>query len=98
MRRWLAAALLLVAALSGCSEGEAQRAVDDAQSEVSRAVDNVELPEVDWEKHGADVRRRLDRLAKEADCSGLRDELAKVEKNDTELTRYIKAQLRRIEC
>jgi hypothetical protein len=72
--------------------------VGQARDQVSTAVDDIDLPKVDWEKHGARAKERLDRLAEQADCPGLREQLAKAEPNDTQLTRYIKAQLRKVDC
>jgi hypothetical protein len=95
----LAAALVL--ALTGCSEQDAQDAqdaVDQARDEVSTAVEDLDLPNVDWEKYGEDARRRLEQLGEQADCQGLKEELAKVEGNDTELTRYVKALIREVDC
>jgi hypothetical protein len=54
------------------------------------------LPEVNWGKQGKRLKRRLDDLAERADCSALRKQLAQREANDAEVTRYIKAQLRRV--
>jgi hypothetical protein len=98
----LASALLAAAALTGCSEREAQRAADQAAERVETSARDAadearkELGNVDWERYGDDLKRRLDTLADRADCSALRKELAKREANDTDLTRYIKAQLRRV--
>jgi hypothetical protein len=97
-RRAVAALAVAVLALTGCSEGEAQDAVDEARDQVSTAVEDVDLPKVDWQKYGTEAKQRLDRLAEQADCQGLQDELAQTEANDTQLTRYIKAQLRRLNC
>ena len=86
--------------LGGCSEEEAQDAADRAQEEASQAVDeaskaleDVELPEVDWEECGNDLKERIDSLAAEADCDCAGD-MAQEESNDTEVTEYIKAQIR----
>ncbi|HET6562971.1 MAG TPA: hypothetical protein VFG72_13935 [Marmoricola sp.] len=87
----LASLALGATLLTGCSEGEAERAVDRAADRVKREVGD--LPDVNWEKHGKKLKRRVDQLAEKADCSELR-KLAKREANDTEVTRYIKAQLR----
>ena len=86
-------------ALSGCSEGEADRVAKRAERAANEAADRVgdevgKLPDVNWEKHGNQLKRRVDRLAEKADCSQLR-KLARQEDNDSEVTRYIKAQLRR---
>jgi outer membrane murein-binding lipoprotein Lpp len=96
--RVIAVLTVAVLALTGCSEGEAQDAVEQARDQVSTAVEDVELPKVDWKKYGTEAKQRLDRLAEQADCQGLKDELAEAEPNDTQLTRYIKAQLRRLSC
>lgn len=83
----IVAVLALTAALTtACSEEDAQQAVDRAQDEVSSALDD------------ADLQDKLDELTANADCDGLRRELAKAEDNDTEVTRYIKAQLREVDC
>ena len=96
-------ALLAVLALSlalttGCSEEDAQKAVDQAKDQVSSAVKDADLPDVDWDKYSGEVKARLEKLAADADCSGLKRELAKAEGNDTDLTRYIKAQIRKADC
>lgn len=96
--RLAGAVTLVVVSLAGCSEQETQRAVDQAADEVSSAVDQADLPDVQWEKYGDQVRDRLDGLVDRADCSGLEQELAKAEGNDAELTRYIKAALRELDC
>jgi hypothetical protein len=96
------ASLLLGATLvTGCSESDADRVADRAERAADEAADRVRdevgnLPEVDWGKQGRKLKRRLDNLAENADCSALRRELAQREANDTEVTRYIKAQLRRV--
>jgi type II secretory pathway pseudopilin PulG len=103
MRRLAVVSTALVlgaAVLTGCSEGEADRAADRAEQAANEAADRVreeaeKLPDVDWGKQGRQLKRRLDRLAENADCSQLR-KLAQRESNDTEVTRYIKAQLRRV--
>jgi hypothetical protein len=97
----LASLLLGVTLLTGCSEGEADRAANRAERAAEEAADRVRdevgnLPEVDWVKQGRKLKRRLDNLAEKADCSALRKELARREPNDAEVTRYIKAQLRRV--
>ena len=94
----LAALALTLSLTAACSEEDAQKAVDRAKDEVSSAVQDADLPDVDWGKYSGEVKARLEELADEADCSGLKRELAKVEGNDTELTRYIKAQLRKADC
>jgi hypothetical protein len=96
--RALAALALVLVAGTACSEQDAQDAVDQARDQASSAIEDADLPEVDWQKYSGELQDRLDRLADQADCQGLRDELAKAEGNDAELTRYIKAQLRKIDC
>lgn len=93
--RWLAATVLTLVAVTGCSE---QDAVDRARSEASSAVDQADLPDVDWQRYSGQLQDRLDKLAEEADCSGLQQELARAEGNDTEIVDYIKAQLRELGC
>jgi hypothetical protein len=97
----LTSLLLGATLLTGCSEGEADRAANRAERAAGEAADRVrdevgKLPEVDWGKQGKGLKRRLDNLAEKADCSALRVQLAKPEANDAEVTRYIKAQLRRV--
>ena len=97
----LASLLLGVTLLTGCSDSKADRAADRAQRAADEAAarvrDEVEkLPDVDWSQEGRKLKRRLDDLADNADCSALRKQLARREANDTEVTRYIKAQLRRV--
>ncbi len=98
-RGGLLAVVALTAALTtGCSEKDAQDVVDQAKDRASAAIEDAELPDVDWQKYSGELQDRLDKLAAEADCSGLKEELAKVEGNDSELTRYIKVQLRKADC
>ena len=85
-RSLVAVLALTVALTTSCSEDDAQKAVDRAQDEVSSALDDAGLQD------------KLDELTANADCDGLRRELAKSEGNDTEVTRYIKAQLRKADC
>ncbi len=96
----LTSILLGATLLTGCSEGEADRAANRAERAANEAADRVrdevgKLPEVDWQRQGKGLKRRLDNLAEKADCSGLR-KLARREANDAEVTRYIKAQLRSV--
>lgn len=98
-----ALALLLGALVSGCSDEAddvADRAADraseiagQASDEVGDQLGDVELPEVDWSQYGDRLRSRLDQLAAQSDCEGLRKELTKAEGDDTQLTKYIKRQL-----
>jgi DNA-binding ferritin-like protein len=101
-----ALALSLGAGLVGCSD-EADRAVDDAadraselagqaSEELEGQLDDAELPKVDWSQYGDRLRNRLDQLSEQADCQGLRRELTRAEADDTDLTAYIKRQIRRV--
>lgn len=94
----LAGLALTLSLTAACSEEDAQKAVDQARDEASSAIEDADLPDVDWDKYSGEVRTKLEDLAAEADCSGLKRELAKAEGNDTELTRYIKAQLQELDC
>ena len=100
-----AAALLAVPALlalGACSEGDADRAVeratDEARDAASSALEDVELPDVDWQEYGRDVKRRIDRAAEEADCATLREELVQLESASSEVTDYIEARLEEAGC
>jgi hypothetical protein len=95
----LASLLLGVTLLTGCGESEADRVANRAERAANEVADRVreeaeKLPDVDWGKQGEKLKRRVDRLADEADCSRLR-KLARQEADDTQVTRYIKAQRRR---
>ena len=94
----LAALALTLTLTTACSEDDAQKAVDQAKDKVSSAARDADLPDVDWDKYSGEVKARLQELADDADCSGLKRELAKAEGNDSDLTRYIKAQLRQADC
>jgi hypothetical protein len=96
--RGLIAVLALTISLAACSEDDAQKAVDQAKDRASSAIKDADLPDVDWDKYSGELQKKLDELADNADCSGLKRELAKAENNDTDLTRYIKAQLRKADC
>lgn len=92
------AGLVAVLALTGCSEKDAQRAADRARDEVDSALRSVDVPKVKWDRYGTKLRNRLDRLADSADCKQLKRELTSAEKNDEQLTRYIKVKLRQANC
>jgi hypothetical protein len=100
--RTLAALVLTGAlALTGCSEDDAQDAADQARESASQAaedareqLEDAELPEVDWDQYGEEVKERLDTLADQADCDSLEEELAQAEADDSDLTEYIKAKIR----
>jgi len=96
--RLVAAVVLTLPVTAGCSEEDAQDAVDRARDQASAAVEDADLPEVDWQKHSGELQERLERLADNADCAGLKRELTEAEGDDVELTRYIKAQLRKLDC
>jgi hypothetical protein len=91
----LVAVLALTLGLgTACSEDDAQKAVDQARDRASSALEDADLPDLNSEE----LEKRLNELAEKADCAGLKRELAKAENNDTEVTRYIKAQLRKADC
>lgn len=97
-RTWatvLAAPLLL---LTGCSEDDADRAVDQAREAASSAMDEVDLPEVDWDRYGEELQDELDRAAEEADCELLRESLNRYESTSNEVTDYIEAKLEEAGC
>ena len=98
VRRAIAGLALTLVAATGCSEQATQDAVDDARDQASAAIDEADLPEVNWEDYSGDLQDRLDNLAANADCAGLKEELAKMEGNDTEVTEYIKAQIEALDC
>ena len=98
--RTLAAAvsLLAVVALSGCSQDDAQDAVDQAKDAVSSAAGDVDLPKVDWSKYDDKLQSKIDELAAAADCDSLQKELTDNGKLDTDVTAYIKAKLADAGC
>ena len=100
MRTLAAVSLLAALALSGCSQDDAQDAVDKAKDAASSAVAeaDVELPEVDWDKYGDKLRAKIDELAASADCESLKAELDDRGKLDTEVVAYIKAKLEEAGC
>ena len=97
-RALLATLALTLVTVTGCSEQDAQDAVGQARDQASSAIEDADLPDVNWQQYSGELQDKLDELASNADCDGLRRELAKVETNDTELTRYIKSQLRNADC
>lgn len=101
-RRMIAGLALTLVAVTGCSETGTEGAIDDAgeqaRDEVSSALEDADLPEVDWDQYSGDLQDRLDNLAEDVDCSALEEELAKMEANDTEVTEYIKAQIEALDC
>ena len=100
--RTLAAAvsLLAVVALSGCSQDDAQDAVDQAKDAASSAVSDadIQLPDVDWSKYGDKLQGKIDELAASADCESLQKELTDRGKLDSDVTAYIKAKLEQAGC
>lgn len=97
--RWTATLVVpFLLALGACSEGDADRAVDQARDAASSALDEVEIPDVDWSQYGDKVRDRIDRAADEADCKVLRDSLNRYESTSNEVTDYIEAKLEEAGC
>jgi hypothetical protein len=96
------AVLSLIAALtvSGCSGDDAGEAVDQAQDAVSSAAADaeVQIPDVDWEKYGADLKAQIDELAEAADCESLEAQLDDQGQLDAEVVDYIKAKLEEAGC
>lgn len=100
--RMVAGLALTLVALTGCSDQGTQGAMDDVEAEVrdeaQSAIEQADLPEVNWDKYSTDLQERLDDLAANVDCSALEEEMAKMEANDAEVTEYIKAQLEQLDC
>jgi hypothetical protein len=84
--------------VGACSEGDADQAVDDAREAASSALEEVEIPEVDWSQYGEDVKEELDKAAEEADCKLLRESLNRYESTSNEVTDYIEAKLEEAGC
>lgn len=101
--RWAAALVVpLLLAVGACSEGDAEQAadqaVDDARDAASSALEEVEIPDVDWSQYGDDLREELDKAAEEADCAQLRESLDRYESTSNEVTEYIEAKLEEAGC
>jgi hypothetical protein len=97
--RWSAALVVpLLLGVGACSEGDADQAVDQARDAASSALEEVEIPDVDWSQYGDDVRERIDKAAEEADCTVLRDSLNRYESTSNEVTEYIEAKLEEAGC
>lgn len=100
-RRLASAVLLLAVAtgpLAGCSEGDAEEAVDQAREAASSAIDDVDLPDVDWGAFGDRLKDRIDEAAEKADCDALADAVTRYEGQSNDLTDYIEAKLREADC
>jgi hypothetical protein len=97
--RWSALLVLpLLLGVGACSEGDADEAVDQARDAASSALEDVEIPDVDWSQYGDDVRERIDQAAEEADCKLLRESLNRYESTSNEVTEYIEAKLEEAGC
>ena len=97
--RWAAALVVpLLLGVGACSEGDADQAVDEAREAASSALEEVEIPEVDWSQYGEDVKEELDKAAEEADCKLLRESLNRYESTSNEVTDYIEAKLEEAGC
>jgi hypothetical protein len=84
--------------VGACSGDDTDQAVEDAREAASSALEEVELPEVDWSQYGENLQEELDRAAEEADCDLLRDSLTRFESTSTEVTEYIEAKLEEAGC
>jgi hypothetical protein len=84
--------------MGACSEDDADQAVDQARDAAGDALEDVELPEVDWSQYGEDLRDDLDQAAEDADCDTLRDSLNRFESTSNEVTEYIEAKLEEAGC
>lgn len=97
-------ACLLLLGLSACSE--ANQAIDDTQKAASsaakdgkKALQQVDLPNVDWSKYGDDLHSTIDDLAAKADCSGLRKKIDQADRQDDgKVVQYIQAKLEAAGC
>lgn len=98
MRTLAVLSLLAALALSGCSQDDAQDAVDQAKDAVSSAAGDIDIPDVDWSKYGDKLQGKIDELAEAADCDSLQKELTDHGKLDTDVTAYIKAKLEQAGC
>ena len=98
MRTLAALALVSALALTGCSQSDTQEAVDNAKGAVSSAAANVDLPDVDWSQYGDQLRTKIDDLAAQTDCQGLKAELTQHGKLDADVVAYIKAKLDQAGC
>ena len=97
--RWAAALVVpLLLGVGACSEGDADQAVDEAREAASSALEEVEIPEVDWSQYGEYVKEELDKAAEEADCKLLRESLNRYESTSNEVTDYIEAKLEEAGC
>jgi hypothetical protein len=97
--RWAAALVVpLLLGVGACSEDDADQAVDEAREAASSALEEVEIPEVDWSQYGEDLQEELDKAAEEADCKLLRESLNRYESTSTEVTEYIEAKLEEAGC
>src|SRR5689334_14435064 len=98
MRTLAVLSLLAAVSLTGCSQDDAQDAVDQAKEAVSSAASDVDLPEVDWSKYGDKLQRQIDELADKADCKGLQEALDDQGSMDADVVAYIKAKLQDAGC
>lgn len=109
----IAGLALCLAGLTGCAEDEAQDAIDQAREEASSAAEDadlpdidlpstdlpdVDLPDLDVEGYSEEFQDRVAELAENADCDGLRDELDKLDGNDSEIARVLEEQLEQLDC
>ena len=92
----------LLLALGACSDEARDAAVDDAVGEArdraSSALEEADLPSVDWKQYRDGIKREIDKAAEAADCSKLSEELAKAEPRSSEVREYIEVKLREAGC
>lgn len=92
----------LLLALGACSEeardAAADRAVGEARDRASSALEEADLPSVDWQKYRDGIKREIDQAAEAADCGTLSEELAKAEPRNSQIREYIEVKLREAGC
>ena len=92
----------LLLALGACSEEARDAAVDDAVGEArdraSSALEEADLPSVDWKQYRDGIKREIDQAAEAADCDKLSEELARAEPRSSEVREYIEVKLREAGC
>lgn len=80
--------MLSLSLVAGCA-GETEIEVPEVD------LSEVELPDVDWDRYGPEVREEVEGLVEGADCEGLRAEL---EGAEGDLRRYLEAALDEAGC
>jgi anti-sigma regulatory factor (Ser/Thr protein kinase) len=97
-----ALAVPLLLALGACSEEDRDRAVDDAVGEArdraSSALEEADLPSVDWQKLRDGAKEEIDEAAAAADCEKLTEELGQIGTRNSEVRDYIEVRMREAGC